>query len=71
VSSKGGTLTWSAVSADPAISISPSSGTLAANGTVDTTISLTRFDNAGGAKVVYTATGGQAITVSVSWSVIS
>ena len=71
VSSKGGTLTWSAASADPAIKISPSSGTLAANDTVDTTISLTTSDDRGGAKVVYAATGGQAITVSVSWSVIS
>jgi RNA polymerase sigma factor (sigma-70 family) len=71
VSSNAGSLAWSATSSNPHVTATPSGGTLASNQSVTVSVALTTFDSSGGARLTFVATGGQAITVSVSWSVIS
>ncbi|MEV6609165.1 sigma-70 family RNA polymerase sigma factor [Kutzneria sp. NPDC051319] len=71
ITSKGGPLTWSVSSSNPHVTVSPGGGTLATNGSVTVTVAQTAFDNSGGSTLTFTATGGQSITVSATWTVIS
>jgi hypothetical protein len=71
LSAKGGSLSWQAVSSNPHVTVNPSSGSLTSGQTVSVSIVLATFDNSGGARIVFTPTGGPAVTVSASWTVIS
>ncbi|HTI27229.1 MAG TPA: sigma-70 family RNA polymerase sigma factor [Kutzneria sp.] len=71
ITSKGGPLSWSVSSSNAHVTVSPSGGSLAANGSVTVSVQLTTFDSSGGATLTFTATGGQTVTVSARWTVIS
>lgn len=71
ITSKGGPLTWSVTSSNSHVTVSPGGGSLAANGSVTVSVAQTAFDNSGGATLTFTATGGQTVTVSAQWTVIS
>ena len=71
VSAKGGSLSWSTVSSDSNVRVTPSSGTLTSGQSVSVTVSLTAADNSQKATVVFSAAGGNSVTVSVTWTVIS
>jgi RNA polymerase sigma factor (sigma-70 family) len=71
ITSKGGPLTWSVRSSNPNVTVTPGGGSLAANGSVTVSVAQTAFDNSGGSTLTFTATGGQTVTVSATWTVIS
>jgi RNA polymerase sigma factor (sigma-70 family) len=71
ITSKGGPLTWSVSSSNSHVTVSPGGGSLAANGSVTVSVVLTTFDNSGESTLTFTATGGQTVTVSAQWTVIS
>ncbi len=68
---EGGTARMERQQLQPHVTVSPGGGTLATNGSVTVTVAQTAFDNSGGSTLTFTATGGQSITVSATWTVIS
>jgi len=71
LSAKGGALSWGSNSTNKNVTVTPLSGSIAADRSVAVTISLNAADNSGQATVTFTATGGQRVTVSATWTVIS
>lgn len=71
LSAKGAALSWSSKSSNPNVTVTPLSGSIAADRSVTVTISLNAADNSGHATVAFTASNGQTITVSATWTVIS
>jgi RNA polymerase sigma factor (sigma-70 family) len=71
LSAKGGALSWGSNSSNTNVAVTPVSGSIAADRSVAVTISLNAADNSGRATVTFTAGNAQAITVSVTWTVIS
>jgi RNA polymerase sigma factor (sigma-70 family) len=71
LSAKGGALTWNATSSDGNVTVTPASGSIAADRSVSVTVAQNVFDNSGGATITFRTNSGQTVTVSATWSVIS